>query len=313
MNTYNKPKYVAWALILFFLINIIPHIVVRIFAVSNAVQSFALSEIPIKFNGTVKVAVYNVAHGRGGKYGGKNWNGESREEREARLFSIANFLKQQDVDVVILNEVDFDSQWSHNLNQAEIIAKKAGFPYRVEQRNYNLYHPLFKLQFGNAVLSKYPIDNARLLEFTPLSMLEKMVFGNHDGAVVDLVLNENKKLSIAALHLEYRESDSRLKTFKILRQLSSTTSIPTILAGDLNSVKGSGGNKHTLIDKLTGIDGVGYYPNSSSGDSSYTFPSENPVKTLDWVLVPPSVQILQGQIPKVNWSDHLPLIVDLKI
>ncbi|MFT5116873.1 MAG: endonuclease/exonuclease/phosphatase family metal-dependent hydrolase [Kiritimatiellia bacterium] len=313
MRHYKKIKYTVWALVLFFLINIIPHVVVRILAASNAVQSFELAGIPMQFNGTITVAVYNIAHGRGGKYGGKNWNGESGEERERRLLSIAHLLKQQDVDVVILNEVDFDSDWSHNLNQAEMIAKKADFPYRVEQRNYSLYHPFFKLQFGNAILSKYPIDNARLLEFMPLSMLEKMVFGNHDGVVVDLVLNENKKLSIVALHLEVRDGDSRLKTFSILQQLASTTSIPTILAGDFNSVKGAGGNRPSIIDKLTDIDGVGYYPNASSNESSYTFPSKNPVKTLDWILVPSSIKILQGQVLKVNWSDHLPLIVDLKL
>ncbi len=314
MSIFPNIKIVAWVLLLFIVLNILPYIVVRASAKTNAVKIFEDSKSQPEFAGSVRIAVYNIAHGRGGRHGAENWNGETRKEKTQRLYKIAHFLKQQEVDVVVLNEVDFESHWSLNLNQAEIIANKAEFPYRVEQRNYDLYHPFFKLRFGNAVLSKYPVDSARLLEFTPLSLFEKVVFGNHDAAVVNLVLDENEILTIAAIHMEVREKESRLDNFETIQQLSSKSNVPVVLAGDFNSVKNLNGESTSLIDKLTDIDGVEYYPSIFTSDqNTYTFPSEKPIETLDWVIAPPSIDILRGQIPRVNWSDHLPIIVDLRI
>lgn len=306
-------RYCSITLALIALINILPHIVVRLFAHSNAVKAFETSTIRPEFTGTIKIATYNIAHGRGGKYGSRNWTSESKSDRESRLKSIASFLNESDVDIVILNEVDFHSNWSHNQNQAEIIARHANFPYRVEQRNYDFYHPFFRLQFGNAVLSKYPIDQAKFLEFTPLSKLEKLTFGNHDGVVANLRLREEIEISIAALHLEVRDSASRLSTYGILEELITRTDVPTILAGDLNSEMSYTGEKQSTIDKLSSIDGVEYSPNSTVAGKNHTFPSENPTRTLDWILAPPGTNIIKGEIPKVAWSDHLPLIVEIEL
>jgi endonuclease/exonuclease/phosphatase family metal-dependent hydrolase len=199
----------------------------------------------------------------------------------------------------------------------QFIAKNAGLPYRVEQTNYHLYHPLFKLKFGNAILSKYPINSARLLTFDPLSKLEDIAFGNHDGAIVTLNLGESdrghKTVSIVALHLEVRDRNSRLKTFEKLEHLLLEQKIPTILAGDLNSIKSTDGTNRSIIDKLTALHGVEYYPNQLSSSPLFTFPTEAPSKTLDWIVTSPNVSLMDGKIATVLWSDHLPVIATLML
>jgi len=306
-------RYCGLGLILIALINVFPHIIVRMLANSNAVKVFEASTVVPEFKGTIKIAAYNIAHGRGGQYGSENWTSESKSDRESRLISIAKFLKDNDVDIVVLNEVDFDANWSHNQNQSEIIARYSNFPYRLEQINYDLYHPFFRLQFGNAILSKYPIDEVRLLEFSPLSKFEKLVAGNHDGVVANVRLSEEVEVSIVGLHLEVRDSASRLRTYDVLEELITRKDVPTILAGDLNSEMNYTGEKSSTIDRLSNIEGVEHFPNSTVIGENYTFPSEKPTRTLDWILAPPSANIVKGEISKETWSDHLPLIVEIEI
>ncbi len=97
-------RYFVLSVLVIASINVFPHILVRIFSGSNAVQVFKRSEVTKNFSGTIRVAAYNIAHGRGGKYGSENWTSESEADRELRLIAIAKFLKENDVDVVVLNE-----------------------------------------------------------------------------------------------------------------------------------------------------------------------------------------------------------------
>jgi endonuclease/exonuclease/phosphatase family metal-dependent hydrolase len=87
----------------------------------------------------LRIATYNIAHGRG--LAESNWDGGSPADHEARLQAIAAELRAWPVDVVVLEEVDFDASWSHRVNQAEVLARAAGFPYWIEQSNYDLRFP----------------------------------------------------------------------------------------------------------------------------------------------------------------------------
>ena len=111
----------------------------------------------------LRIGTFNIAHGRG--TASSNWQGGDEAERLARLREIAQLVQERQLDVLVLNEVDFSAAWSSHLNQAEFIASAAGFPYRVEQRNIDAATPLFSFRFGNAVLSKYPIIEVSLIEF----------------------------------------------------------------------------------------------------------------------------------------------------
>ena len=48
---------------------------------------------------------------------------------------IAALLRTINADVVVLNEVDFDSTWTHSVDEARYLAEKAGYPFLAEQRN----------------------------------------------------------------------------------------------------------------------------------------------------------------------------------
>ena len=123
---------------------------------------------------TIRVLTYNVAHGRGAT--DDNWEGTAAEKRN-RIEEIATLIADAEAHVVVLNEVDFSSTWSGHQNQAEAIARKAGFPYWVEQRNLDFRFVYGSWKFGNAVLSKFPVNGARLVGFPALRSSEQIFAG----------------------------------------------------------------------------------------------------------------------------------------
>ena len=76
----------------------------------------------------LRVGCYNIAHGRGGREDASKWTDESAGEREERLQAIARQIRERNLDVVVLNECDFDCNWSRRVNQARAIAGAAGYP-----------------------------------------------------------------------------------------------------------------------------------------------------------------------------------------
>ena len=44
-----------------------------------------------------------------------------------------------------------------------------------------------------------------------------------------------------------------------------------------------------------------------------SYPSQSPRKELDFILYGPGVEMVDFQIPRVEYSDHLPLICDFQL
>ena len=62
------------------------------------------------FSRRLRIGTYNIAHGRGTAT--SNWEATDRATHLDRCRQIAQRLKPHDLDVLVLNEVDFDSAWS---------------------------------------------------------------------------------------------------------------------------------------------------------------------------------------------------------
>ncbi len=104
---------------------LVPYLFSRMMSPSRrvAVYADASGAEKLRTTETLRVACFNIAHGRG--LASSNWNGGTAAERMLRLVEIGDLLRKIDADVVVLNEVDFDSSWSHSVNQAEYLARRA--------------------------------------------------------------------------------------------------------------------------------------------------------------------------------------------
>jgi hypothetical protein len=110
----------------------------------------------------LRVATYNIAHGRG--LASHNFQGGGAGLRRARLEEIGEGLRAADADIVVLQEVDVEALWSHHVDQSRVIGIHAGLPYRAVQINFDMRLGVTAFRFGNAILSRYPIVSAELVE-----------------------------------------------------------------------------------------------------------------------------------------------------
>lgn len=239
----------------------------------------------------------------GGDPGGSNWQGGSQGERKKRLGEIADLIRGQDLDLVILNEVDFDCTWSNGVNQAQILAKECGYPFVVEQRNLDLGFPLFRVAIGNAILSRVPIREAEGVDYPAVKWWEPLAAGKKGGVKALVELPDGVEVEVFAVHAETRNAGVRKNSIKALVGSAGRISI---LAGDFNSVRG--GDGATAVD-LIFSDGR-WKEVSATGA---TFPSTKPVSRIDWIFVPRGWNELSSKVLVRDLSDHAMVVGEWKV
>ena len=195
--------------------------------------------------------------------------------------------------IIVLNEVDIGLPRTHYQNIAKRLANTlmAGYvfgtefieldPYQLgikkfskEERTFletealkqldNIDKEKFKGLHGNAIISKYPILNHRIIrlpecynwyeeEAKKISALEKvrrgtakgvfsekvlteLRYGGRIGVVADILLPNNEKITVVAAHLENRcVPKCRYKQLNFLLNRLRNIRNPVILAGDFNT------------------------------------------------------------------------------
>jgi endonuclease/exonuclease/phosphatase family metal-dependent hydrolase len=255
---------------------------------------------------TLTLACFNIAHGRGTN--DSNWS--DRTERDMRLVDMARLIRDQGAHVVVLNEVDFDSAWSGHEDQARIIAEFAGYRHVLEQRNLDVALPFFRLRFGNAILSRYPIEAPRLVEYPPLSSWEHWAAGSKQGVCADIVLAPDTRIRIMAVHLEHRDAAIRERSAEGILKCAQESSLPFFCLGDFNATlqgfpaAGSGKVPGAAADLLLKSGRFKTSPMSEPTQDQLTFPSYAPDRTIDWIMVPSGWQIVTQQVVATRLSDH---------
>lgn len=293
----------------------------RVSSNGKAISSYTLRSVQEEKKSTqqdfLHVAAFNIAHGRGPALNASNWQGRTIAEDKRHLDDIAKTLKDLELDIVVLNEVDFSAAWSNQINQAKYIAEKAGFKHVVEQRNIDIGVPFFNFKFGNAVLSKHPVIESSHIKFEPYSTLENIFAGNHDSAYT-VIDSPQGKVGIIAVHLESRSEAHRLAAAKQIRRLSENFGHATLALGDFNSAPKDHNN--TTTDE-TGANAISYLLDDTifEGDRRikdheryYTFPAVNPDRIIDWILVNKEFDVTNIRTDNTELSDHLLISAKLR-
>ncbi len=273
----------------------------------------------------LRIVAYNVAHGRGAIDDNSKEGGEAKRKR---IEQIAQFLKDLDADVVVLNEADFCSTWSGHQNQAEAIARSAGYKYQVQQRNLDFRFIYGSWQFGNAILSKYPLTHSQPINYPPEKHWEDWLVGCKRGVVCEVSL-DSTSVRVAAVHLEHRSESVRLESAKLLCELAKQTGPPLIIAGDFNSAPTGFPQSTKTKDGQNTIDWIiatklfQHRPNSIPTPEQYTFSSYSPTSVIDWIMIPSTPSANDDQARRLTFvdyksihselSDHRPVIANIKI
>ena len=260
----------------------------------------------------LRIGTFNIAHGRG--TAASNWGGGDRATRLARLREIARLLRDQRLDVAVLNEVDFSSVWSGHVNQAEFIARAAGFPFWVEQRNFDATIPFCSVQFGNAVLSLHPLSDVELVDLPAYSQFESALAGKKKAVLCTLKISADTSVRLLAVHLEHRTERVRVQSARLIDRICRESELPVIVAGDLNSspleyplveVDDSG---ESAVALLLQQGGFAARLDARPGPDEFTFHSLRPDRVIDWILVKEPWKIVSKKVPPAELSDHRPVI-----
>lgn len=217
----------------------------------------------------------------------------------ASLEEIADFIKEQDPDVIALQEVDSHTNRAKAPHQnGKDFATELG--YRTGM--FPAYGKMISFKggyFGVAILSKYPIVKVERKFFPKTEVGHKQTY-----LTADIEYDTNKYFTFVSTHLDYTDSQSRQKQIDKLNETISSNKYPAIIGGDFN----------TAPDTKEIKEGMKKW-NLLSNPKRYTFPADEPEKTIDYIFGYPKNkwEKLHDTTYNVSLSDHLPIGVKVKM
>lgn len=248
---------------------------------------------------SIKVMTWNV------------WNEEKAD-------NILTLIKKIDPDIACCQELTQDSIFNPGRNIPQEIAKlmNANFEYQHSMSDVNDNTGEF-IDFGNAIFSKFPIKQKRHVYVEQPGPLNSK--GRRTNRVyVELTLDINgRSLRVGTVHLTFvphlittaKKLDEAEELYKAIKQNSKNF----ILTGDMNSLPSS-----AIIKELSRR-----LKNAGPDFSEQTWTSKPAVYgdwhvnglnwRLDYIFTSQDVNVLSSKIIKTDFSDHLPIVAEVKI
>ena len=241
----------------------------------------------------MRFLLYNVRYctGNGGRLH-LPWSGYLKRTSQ-NLKQITTFVKSCQPDIVGLLEVDAGSYRSRRKNQAAVMAQALGH-----------YH-LFESKYGKPSFAhSLPVLNKQVNALLTSDVIQGGEFHYFDKGVKRLVIQlELKNLTVFLVHLSIRFR-TRHHQLSDLYALVKDVTKPCIVAGDFNVFWGN--REMKLFLAATRL-------NNACPEGTASFPSWAPRRQLDFILYNDGIKIRNFKIPRVLYSDHLPLICDFEI
>ncbi|MEM8712435.1 MAG: endonuclease/exonuclease/phosphatase family protein [Planctomycetota bacterium] len=236
-------------------------------------------DAPLRAQGSLRVVAYNIRHGHGA-------------DDAVDLQRVATVLESLEPDIVLLQEVDHGCARSGSVDQARRLGDLLNMASA-----FGPFRPYDGGLYGMAALSRFPILHQTVVPLppgpNPLSSLELRVAAPFGPCVV------------AGLHLVQTENQ-RLSQADFLVERYAASADPVILAGDLNSERGS-----SVLKSLARA----FVIPGKSGERD-TFPAIAPVKEIDFVLLSRTFdwQVSSSfTVAETLASDHRPVVLDVSL
>jgi endonuclease/exonuclease/phosphatase family metal-dependent hydrolase len=215
---------------------------------------------------------------------------------------IVEVIQNLDVDVAMLQEVDGGVARSNRDHQVELLAERLGLRYHTWFPNVDVRGGG---QYGNAILSRYPIVESTNLDLTirfrkRRSALHAVLRVRHDDV--------DRTVHVYNMHLGLARYERRRQLRMFLdshpfQNLHHDT--PIVVGGDLNDVYGGLGE----LLAPAGFRGIERRP--------LTFPAWGPMRALDAIFVRGAMDFLRlarcdSELAR-RASDHRPLVAEVRL
>jgi endonuclease/exonuclease/phosphatase family metal-dependent hydrolase len=243
----------------------------------------------------MRFVLYNIRYGTGSGVGYHlplPYSGMLRPSQR-NFDRITEFLRGLQADVIGLVEVDSGSYRAAKQDQAEQIALALG------------YEHVYETKYARASLARnIPVLSRQGNAFITNQSITAHGFHWFNEGVKRLVIElelDTCTLYLVHLSLKYRHRQYQLNK---LYQLFASSQKPVIVAGDFNAFWGD--RELELFLAASGLV-------NANKDGRPTWPADNPIRQLDFVLHSPGISVTHFEIPRVGFSDHLPLVCDFEL
>ncbi|MEM8506155.1 MAG: endonuclease/exonuclease/phosphatase family protein [Cyanobacteria bacterium P01_D01_bin.1] len=260
---------------------------------------------------------------------------------EANQQQVITALKDLNPDIVALQEVDFGSKRSYEVDQSQAIAQGIAldfgaiaiswdknyvpFPYWPISANFG------KMLSGQSVISRHPIqeNNRLVLEKVADNPFYYNAFYLDRLAQVTRIQLGEQPLIVINVHLEAFDEPTRVSQTKFVRSLAEdyAKTYPVILLGDFNSALNRGtfidasGSDHgekqfSISEMLSSTVLKSAIPSDQWDSKNFTFPSNSPEYKLDYIFyTPKTIGVISTKVLSTvgSASDHLPLMMQFRL
>ncbi|UJH90080.1 endonuclease/exonuclease/phosphatase family protein [Antarcticibacterium sp. 1MA-6-2] len=237
---------------------------------------------------TLKIMAYNIHHA----------NPPSNPDL-IDLGAIVQVIRNEDPDIIALQEIDVNTGRSGPGNQAQEIALALNMNYffgRAIDYDGGAY--------GVAILSKFPLTEEYI------NRLPTQAGTNGEPrilATAKITTSAGNVIRFGSTHLDAQgEATNRLLQIQKIIELAKDEELPFIIAGDFNAVPGS---------EVIGI--LDRHFKRTCNACPFTSSAQNPVRAIDFIAYHHPANkfttINHGVIDESYASDHLPIVAELKI
>jgi endonuclease/exonuclease/phosphatase family metal-dependent hydrolase len=252
------------------------------------------------------------------------------QQQQSQRIPIINFLKQQDADVLCLQEF-FESNNNQYDSNITYIKQTLNYPYHYFVDDYKLPHNLYKV--GPVIFSRYPIVDTNRIQYNGsytraseslisadinvngdtvriyTTHLQSVMFRRKDYQYIEKIkrvedsLLEASKSIVKKLKQAYAVRGSQAES---VRKALDSSPYPSIVCGDFNDVPNSytyfqirGNMQDAFLRKGAGI--------------GRTYASISPTLRIDYILADERFKIVQCKKVELSYSDHYPVIADVAL
>ena len=206
---------------------------------------------------------------------------------------MAKTITRSGADIVALQEMRGQGSADGYMDQTGMLAQLTGMHHYFAQAiGYDGVKP-----YGNGVLSRIPILSAETIIIP--DPVEKTGPRNYETrCLLKVVLEGN--ITVLATHMGLNTDEQALAVQTILEHLPPEK---CVLMGDFNA-EPDAPVLQPLYTRMKDVAALIPGP-------AYTFPSNEPIKKIDYIFVSPDVQVQSAQVLPVIASDHLPHMAQL--
>lgn len=267
---------------------------------------------------TIRFLTWNLAYGYGIGSEGVGYEPKSREAYAETLRKSGELIRSLGVDIAVLQEVDFASSRSHDVDQSVELARVSGLTHRapvVSWQNRYVPFPYWppsrhfgRVAWGGAVLSRFPIAENRVHIFEKPSEQPFWYNSFYPNRYIQWVRvsGAGGDAWVGNLHLDaFHEAARRREAAIVLASMPEGRVLG--LGGDFNSELGKSDGVQSIQDGWKGR-------LEAQNAGGATFPSNQPTQQIDHgFFAPGSVKSQRVVTEAGTLSDHLPILWDLEV